>query len=196
MKKLLFLLIFSQIGFCQSYLSSNDFSLDTDLTIKAFFPVHFGNNFLAKSNEADVGIGLFADLIKYNEFSIGIGYDYTYYSIIDITRAGNINSSRLNCFYGNLSYFIALNEDLLLIPNIGLGSATIKFQSKTRSFGSQNGNETRFGISVNYKLSDSLVAVLGINYVGTKYIINTSPEFISFYDNSKILQISLGLKFH
>lgn len=196
MKKIFLLLFVTQIGFSQSFLHSNNFAFDFDFEIKAFKPVHFGNNFLAKSNEPDTGIGLGFNLLKYKHFSSGIGIDYTYYSITDITRAGNIRSSRLGSFYGKLSYNIELNKDFLIVPSIGFGASSIDFQSKARTFGSQKGNETRFGVGLNYKLSNSILAILGFNYVYTKYYINTSEEFISFYDNSKILQIILGLKFY
>lgn len=195
MKKL-FLLLFSQLVFSQANDTQEGFRLKTDLTIKGFMPVHFGTNFLSKSNTADIGVGIFVDFIKFNKFSVGTGFNYTYYSISDVTRGGNIRSSRLNSFYGNVSYAIDINENLKIIPDLGFGSATINFKTGSRNYGSQNGNELRIGVTTNYKLSDFLYATAGLNYVSAKYYINTTPEFVSFYDNSKILQLSLGLKFY
>lgn len=167
---------------------------DAEFRIKTFSPTHFGNNFLAKSNKSELNFGLNLDLLEYNNFILGGGFDYTYYSITDITRAGDVNSTKLKNFYGNVSYKQKITDKIDLMPNIGAGYSLITY-SQIR-FGGQDGTNFRIGFNADYKLNTFLCATLGATYIYSKYKINTSPDFVSFYDNMKILQISLGIKFY
>ncbi len=166
-----------------------------EFRIKMYVPIHIGNNFLAKSYDSNIGFGCNADLLHYNNFILGGGFDYTSYSTTDITRAGNIRNARLSSFYGNLSYKFVVNNKLNLVPHIGIGSSKIDFKSGDRNFGHQNGKDIRIGIYTDYKLNQSVGLFIELQYITSCFTINTSPEFITFYDNAKIMQLGFGLKF-
>jgi hypothetical protein len=195
--KYLFYLIFACslcFGQSDSIVTKKNPKFDAEFRIKTFLPIHFGDNFLAKSNKSALNIGLNLDLLEYNNFIFGAGLDYTYYTITDITRAGDLKTTKLKNFYGNVSYKQKVTDKIDFMPNIGAGYSLITY-SEFR-FGGQDGESYRIGVNADYKLNAFLCASIGATYVYTKYTINTSPEFVSFYDNSKILQLSLGLKFY
>lgn len=169
-------------------------SFKPEFSFYAIVPNNFGENYLAKANKSETGIGTTFSFMKVQDFKLGMGYDYIYYAITDVTKAGNISSSRYNSFYGSLAYEIKISKKFYLQPYIGIGAVNLNFKSKDRSFGHQTGTDFRIGFNVDYKLDKTISAFAGIGYIITKYDINTAPEFISFYDNSKMLQINIGLK--
>jgi hypothetical protein len=70
----------------------------------------------------------------------------------------------------------------------------LNFKSSDRSFGHQTGDDFRMGCTIEYKLDKTVSTFAGFGYISSSYNINTAPEFVSFYDNSKMLQINIGIK--
>lgn len=165
-----------------------------EFCLYAIAPNNFGENYLAKANKSRIGIGANLYLFQFKHFKLGMGYDYIRYSITDVSKAGNIGSSRYNSIYGILGYEIKLSNEFYLQPYLGYGSVKLNFKSGNRSFGRQTGNDFRIGFNVDYKLDKTISGFAGFGYVSSSYDIKTAPEFVSFYDNSKMLQINIGLK--
>lgn len=165
-----------------------------EFSLYAIVPNNFGDNYLSKANKTDIGLGVNFNFIEVKHFQLGIGYDYISYSITDITRAGNIENSKYNSFYGLLGYQIKLSNKFNLQPYLGLGSVKLNFKSGNRNFGHQTGNDFRIGFNTNYKLAKTVLAFAGVGYVSSNYDIKTNPEFVSFYNNSKMFQINIGIK--
>jgi hypothetical protein len=163
-------------------------------SLYAISPKNFGDNYLAKANKPDIGIGANFHIVKIYGFELGMGYDYNYYSITDVTKAGNIKSSRYNAVYSLLGYEIDLIKELSLQPYVGFGAVKLNFKSRSRSFGHQTGNDFRVGLNLNYNLDKTISVFGGFGYVSSIYDVQTSPEFVSFYDNSKMIQINIGFK--
>jgi hypothetical protein len=188
------------ILFCLNICYGQDKKTKSILTFKPelnFYiiaPNNFGENYLAKANDSKIGIGTNLNFIEVQHFKLGMGYDYIGYSVTDVSKAGNYKSSRFNAVYGTLSYEIKLSNDFKVQPYLGIGSVKLNFKSGDRSFGHQTGNDFRIGFNLDYKFDKTISAFAGLGYVSTNYDVKTAPEFISFYDNSKMLQINLGIK--
>jgi hypothetical protein len=191
---ILLILLCIQLSFCQDKKSKKIIQFYPQLRLNVIVPNNFGDNYLSKANKSDLGIGLNFNFLKFDKFKLGAGYNYIYYSITDISRAGNINSSRYSSFYGATTYEYKVSKHFIIEPYIGLGTAKINFKSAERSFGSQTGTDFRIGFNTDYKIDETITAFIGLGYVQTKYNIKTAPEFVSFYDHSKMLQIQIGLK--
>lgn len=191
---LLLFIICLKISYGQEKKSKTSLDFIPEFSLYVISPNNFGENYLAKANKSRIGIGANLYLIQCKHFKLGMGYDYVGYSITDVSRAGNIGSSRYNSFYGLLGYEIKLSNEFYLQPYLGLGSVKLKFKSADRSFGHQNGNDFRIGCNIDYKLDKTVSAFGGFGFVFSNYNINTAPEFVSFYDNSKMLQINIGIK--
>lgn len=194
--KVLFFLFFIQFIYSQKTENTNLVKFNHDIRFNAIVPLNFGDNFLAKSNNSRVGIGTNFSFLRIKNFKLGVGYDYIPYTATDITRAGNIESSSFHLAYGDISYEIKLLEKLNIEPYFGFGGTKLKFKSSRGDIGNQEGNNLRIGFNTDYQLAKRLSAFVGICYLQSKMDMNTSPEFISFYDNAKMIQINIGLKIH
>ncbi|GIZ09288.1 hypothetical protein FUMI01_20150 [Flavobacterium sp. UMI-01] len=157
-------------------------------------PVSFGDNYLSKANKANLGFAASVIFVHFEKIKLGIGYDYINYSVTDISKAGNYHFSRYHSVYGILAYDIKISKAFLLEPSIGIGSVDLKFKDKNRSFGEQSGTDFRIGCKGLYSFDRTFATYVGAGFVTAKFEVNTNPEFESFYDHSKMLQIIVGLR--
>lgn len=91
---ILFCLTISSYGQEKKAKTSLDFKPQFSLYV--IVPNHFGDNYLAKANKPHIGVGTNLNFIQVQHFKLGMGYDYISYSITDVSKAGNIGSSRYN----------------------------------------------------------------------------------------------------
>ncbi|WP_418264235.1 hypothetical protein [Flavobacterium faecale] len=176
--------------------TSSKVGVEPEINIHAVAPIHFGDNYLSKANNPDVGFAVNLMLAQFQKIKLGLGYDYLNYLVTDISKAGNYQNSRYHSVYGILAYDIKFSKELFLEPYVGLGSVNLKFKDRNRSFGEQSGMDFRIGCKGNYSFDRTISAFVGVGYVATKYDVHTNPEFVSFYDNSKMLQLIVGLRFN
>ena len=194
--KVLFFLFFIQFLYSQKTENQNLVKFNHDIRVNIIIPSNSGENFLAQANDNKIGIGTNFSFLRIYNFKLGAGYDFIPYSSTDITRTGNISGSEFHIAYGDVSYEVKIVERLNIEPYIGYGGAKLKFKSDGRNFGNQTGNNFRIGFNADYKLTKRLSGFIGLSYLESKLDIKTSPEFISFYDNAKMIQMNIGLKIH
>lgn len=195
MKYSILLILFClNISYGQEKKGKTSLDFKPEFSLYVISPDNSGENYLAKANKALIGFGTNINLIQFKRFKLGMGYDYIGYSITDVSRAGNIGSSRYNAVYGLLGHEIKISNEFYLQPYLGYGSVKLNFKSGDRRFGHQTGNDFRIGCTVEYKLDKTVSAFAGIGYVSSSYDIKTAPEFVYFYDNSIMLQINIGIK--
>ena len=195
MKKIIYILIFlCQIAFSQTKNSNEGLNFDPVFRINAVKTNQFGDNFLAKSNKPDTGINLEFGFLNYKKFSSTLDYNYNYFSVSDIEKAGNINSTRFSSFGAKILYEIDVYENFSIQPYFGIGSPTLTFKSSSTSFGEQKGNDYKLGFYVNCNLDKTLAFSFGTEYNWAKYNIETVPELVEFYKNSNAIKITLGIR--
>ena len=101
MKYSILLILFClNLSYGQEKKTKTSLILKPEFSLYAIVPNNFGDNYLAKTNKPVIGIGANYNFIQVQHFKLGMGYDYISYSITDITKAGNIGSSRYNSIYG------------------------------------------------------------------------------------------------
>ncbi|MFB9080918.1 hypothetical protein ACFFLS_22485 [Flavobacterium procerum] len=194
--KIIFFLFILQFSYSQKTENTNLVKFNHDIRVNAIIPSNFGENFLAEANDSKIGIGTNFSFLRIHNFKLGVGYDYMPYSTTDITRAGNISSAQFHTAYGDISYEIKIAKKLNIEPYFGVGGAELKFKSDGRSFGKQTGENIRVGFNTDFQLAKRLSVFLGLCYLNSNLDINTSPEFVSYYDNAKLIQVNIGLKIH
>ncbi|MBE8724150.1 hypothetical protein [Flavobacterium hungaricum] len=194
--KVFIFLFILQLTYGQKTENNNLVKFNHDIRVNAIIPSNFGANFLAEANDGKLGIGTNFSFLRIHNFKLGAGYDYIPYSTTDITKAGNIDGAHYHTAYGNISYEIKILEKLNIEPYFGIGDVRLKFSSSDKSFGKQTGNNIRIGFNTDYQLAKRLSVFLGLCYLHSNLDINTSPEFVSFYDNAKLIQLNIGLKIH
>lgn len=193
---ILFFLFFLQILHSQETKNTNLVKFNHDIRVNAIIPSNFGDNFLSEASDPNLGIGVNFSFLRIKNFKLGIGYDLLYYSTTDVSRAGNIDGSEFHTVYGDISYEIKILERLNIEPYFGFGDSKLKLKSDGRSFGNQTGNNWRIGFNTDYKLSKHFSGFVGLCYLNSNLDIKTSPEFVSFYDHAKMIQVNIGLKIH
>lgn len=195
MKKYIVLLLYIvQSSFGQSKSPVAVFNFDPEFNFYASVPQDFGANYLAKANSPDLGLGLHYNFLQARNFKLGFGYDFIYYAVTDVSRAGNYNSTRYHSYMGTLAYELKLASKWQFEPYVGFGSTKLKFKSQSRKFGHQTGTVFKLGTKASYRLDKTFSTFLGVEYVGATYDVNTVPEWVSFYDHSKRMQVNLGIK--
>lgn len=158
-------------------------------------PIQFGNTALAKAHKPKIGVSAQMNLLDYQNFKAGFGFDFVTYAITDKQIIANLSESKYTSAYILISYEYKLNEKICITPNIGYGSASLELGSRGSRFGKQNGNEIRIGGILDYKIGRTAYVFGGINYVTNTFDVETAPEYKSFFSKANQIQLSLGIRF-
>ena len=195
MKKIIYFLAFlCQFTYSQTKKSTDGFMIEPVFRINAVKTNQFGDNFLAKANQPDLGFSIEFGFLKYKKITSTLDYNYNYFSVTDIEKAGNINSTRFSSFGAKILYEIDVYKKFSLQPYFGIGNPTLNFKSSSTSFGEQKGNDYKLGFYVNCNLDKTLAFSFGTEYNWAKYNIETVPELVEFYKNSNAIKITLGIR--
>ena len=191
------LLVCSGIVYAQSdnITPKPDLDFKVNARFQLLYPIQFGNTALAEAHKPRPGFSAQINLLNYQNFKAGFGFDFVTYDITNKQMIANLSTSKYTSAYFLLSYEYKLNEKILITPNIGYGSATLELGSRNSRFGGQSGSEFRVGGILDYKIGKSIYVFGGINYVINKFDVETSPEYKSFFSKANQIQLSLGLRF-
>lgn len=170
-----------------------EFKVNTRLQLVR--PIQFGNTALSKAHSSDVGFSGHLNLLDFNGFKAGAGFDWITYQITDKQLIGNLNTSKYSSFYMLLSYEYKLTQKILITPNIGYGSADLDLGSRNGRFGGQDGTEFRLGAFFDYKIGKSTYAFAGVTYITNTFEVETAPEYKDFFSKANQIQLSLGFRF-
>ncbi|MEN9447486.1 MAG: hypothetical protein RJA25_776 [Bacteroidota bacterium] len=194
MKKIFYaFLLFLQCSFAQNEeKAEKKLSFKPDFSINAIIPFHSGTNYLADAAKSNFALGIHLNFLKYNNFLLGMGFDYVNYSITDVSKGGDLGGRNLRSIYGRLGYRQSIIKKLEINPYVGMGYANLN-SSKMR-YGKQEGIDYRIGANINYKLNQHLAPFIGVCYLQSKFKVNgAAPEYVSYFDHSKMLQLIVGL---
>lgn len=196
MRFILVLLLITQLVFGQtdSTKTKKEFKFEEEFSIYGFKTKHYGNNFLNKANKPEIaGFGAQLVLFKVHDLGFGIGGDLLSYRVTDKALGGNIERSNIKRLYGKLIYYVNINEDIRIEPLVGYDKFIIQQRSGDKKFGRQEGNAFIIGTNVTYKIDKTLAFFIGIEYLKSKIEVNTNPEFETFFNQSKQLNLKLGI---
>ena len=191
------LLIFWSFSIAQTSTTqkSKELEFKVNWRIHAIYPIHFGENALAKAHKPRLGFSSHLNLLDFQNFKAGFGLDFLTYDITKPELIANNSTSKYTSAYILISYEYKLNNKILITPTVGYGSARLDIGSRDSRFGGQSGDEYRFGGIADYKIGNSTFAFIGMNYIINKFEIDTAPEYKSFFSNANQLQLSLGFRF-
>lgn len=199
MKKFLYLIVL--LGFTLSNAQkeapaiNKELEFDTYFRIQTYYPIHFGNTALAKAHKPRPGFSVQMNVLDYQNFKAGFGFDFTTYEITDKEVIANLSTSKYTSAYLLMSYEYNVSRKIQITPNIGYGSASLELGSRSSRFGKQGGNEFRIGTFIDYKIGKATYAFAGIHYVSNRFNVRTSPEYEAFFSKANQLQLNLGIRF-
>lgn len=188
----LLLLLVSAAVFSQE---TDRFEINGLWKFQLLHPVHFGDNALAKGYDSDLGFGLEIGLFKYNNLRFGIGYNIVQYKVTDTQMIGNIRNGNYTSIYGSFSYEYQIIDAISVIPNIGYGYAKLANRSSSKSFGSQDGNEFRVGLTGNYNFTKFSSVYIGVQFIHTTLDVKTAPEYVDYFGKMNQIQLAVGVQF-
>lgn len=162
--------------------------------VQLIYPMQFGNTALSKAHEPRPGISTQINVLDFQHFKAGFGFDFVTYDITNEQLIANLSTSKYTSAYVLLSYEHKLTEKFLITPNIGYGSASLDLGSRNSRFGKQSGKEFRIGGVLDYKIGRSIYAFVGLNYINNKLNVQTAPEYKSFFSKGNSIQLSLGIR--
>lgn len=159
------------------------------------YPFHLGNNALADAHRPNLGFSMQYSFLNFNRFQFGIGTDLITYKITNKGVVANLNSSDYFAYYYFLCYDYIISKKIHINPNIGYGFSQLDLGNRNSRFGGQSGDEIRVGFKSDYKIGKATSVSLGLEYISSKYCIQTVPEYVDYFKNSERIQLSLGFRF-
>lgn len=171
-----------------------NFRFDEELHIYTFNRSNLGDNFLSNAHKNNsFGGGIFMNMLNFKNVKLGGGYEFISNKITSIEKVGNIERSNTTTFNLKSHYEYQFTEKWILEPFIGIDWVILKQRTGKKSFGTQNGNGFEVGTKACFDFDKYYSVFVGLSYTAIKYEINTSPEFIDYYNQSKHFKISLGI---
>lgn len=155
----------------------------------------FGDNFLSKAHKPKIGFGIHKNFINIYGFALGAEAESVRYRVTDPSLAGNIKWTQYLNFSGRIAYDYKLSSQLTLVPNIKIGATRLRQRSANKKLGGISGTSYTFGVNLAYNYSKHAYVFTGVNYNYTSYQVNSSPEYLPFFDKSNQIQIHLGIGF-
>lgn len=196
-----YLCLIALLGFGLAYAQNEtptinkELEFDTSFRFQTFYPIQFGNTALAKAHKPRPGFSAQMNVLDYQNFKAGFGFDFATYDITDKEVIANLSTSKYTSAYFLISYEYEAFPKLRITPNLGYGSASLELGSRSSRFGKQGGNEFRIGTYIDYKIGKTSYAFIGVHYVSNSFNIRTAPEYESFFSKATQLQLNLGIRF-
>jgi hypothetical protein len=172
----------------------NKFGIELFLKIFYTQPGALGDNVLNKANNGKYGFGFEHNVIRYYNFYVAPGYEFTGYDVTNAALAGNIENTNVNNYYLRIAYKLSIARKLNVYPFITGGAVMINQRTGGKSYGKQNGSAFGLGADVDFNLDErlSIFARARYNYLSTN--VESNPEYESFFKNLQQLNFSFGIK--
>lgn len=196
-----------QILMAQEDTKEPAFSIGPMVRVHGIYPINFGDNYLADSNNPKVSVGFNMSFFDVYGFRLAVGVDHIFYNTNNLEMAGDVSRTKYMAVYGIVSYDIPITNKFSAQPYLGAGWAGLRFKrtgehqtsnylSSFNDYGvsSQEGSEFRAGFYLDYKIAKIVSVFTGLNYVRTSYGVDTAAEFEDYFGKSSAMQINLGLK--
>lgn len=198
MKKIILLssLFISHFIWCQKSEVAEGLSHPT-FSLSIISNNYFGENYLAKGHKSNgFGFQFKHELFHYKNFNLGFGIEKSTQKVTDTSIGGNIYSTNSNSVFGLVSYKIPIITTFAVSPEINYGRIELRQKNGSKLYGVQNGTRFGLGLNLDYMIKKNVSISSLVSYNKFNFNTETSPEFINYFNNSKAISISLGLKFN
>lgn len=202
---LLLCLLFSGLTFAQSdslQLQQSEipkkkraFQKDFNLRLSYIYPNGIGDNYIAKANTGNYGLGLKLNFFAVHNIHFGIVFEHLSYGITDPALSTNAHRTNMNNFSVEFMYQKPVSEKLTLSPKIGIGVNNVTHAGKSK-YGITHATKLAVGMYADYKIAPKVEAFLGVEYNYLDLDVETASRYQSFYSNVSLLNVALGFKFN
>jgi hypothetical protein len=165
----------------------------SDIRLIFIKPNAVGDNFLAKGNSGQFGLGLRLGLFKAYDFSVAVGGDLLYYDTTNAAYGGDTNSININSGSVDVMYNITIKK-FTIIPKISAGYSVIYYNADGER-GNQGGARIGAGIMAEYSLTRRISFFIGTDYTITYPEVKTNTAYENFFGKVNQVNILAGIKF-
>lgn len=174
--------------------NTKSFSFKPQFYLYANHHINHGDNFLSDGHDASfVGIGLQLNLLKYQNFKFGIGWEYHNYNVINPATIGNIGYTFYTSVYGKIQYQWDVSKYWSIEPFIGSGATKIRQKYDDSDNDSFYGMNLYAGFNLTFKISPNISLFTGFNYNNIRFNVNTNKDWEDYFNKINQTQIQLGL---
>lgn len=202
---LLIAIISFQVAFSQEEKSDRAFFVEPLFRLHGLMPVDLGDNYLADANKGKLSFGINMSMFEYHNFRLALGFDHVYYDVTDVTKAATVSHSRYNSYYAQIGYEIPVTKAFSVQPYAGFGSSEIGFKrtsnvpkyyltDEANEISRQYGRGFRGGFYADYRFDKIMSVFAGVGYAQNKFDVATAPEFKTYFEQSKMVQLNFGIK--
>lgn len=194
MKKIILFLLFTNFIFAQEK-SKKDFNFKPEFKAAFVTKYFFGDNYLSKGHKnPSIGGIIKLNIVEYFNFKLGGSLEKSTIKVSDYSIGGNINKTNINAAQGIISYQIPIKEKFSFEPQIAIGNLELKQKSGKKLYGTQSGVSYSLGFDFIYKINKTVQVFSNIEITKYKFNTYTSNEFLSYFNNSNSINLSLGVK--
>lgn len=194
-----------QIAFSQEEKKEKAFFVEPLFRLHGLMPVDLGDNYLADANKGKLSFSINMSMFEYHNFRLAIGFDHVYYDVTDVAKAATVAHSRYNSYYAQIGYEIPITKVFSVQPYAGFGSSEIGFKrtsnvpkyyltDEANHISKQYGAGFRCGFYADYRIDKIISFFAGVGYAQNKFDVATAPEFKSYFEQSKMVQLNFGIK--
>jgi len=196
MKKYIFLLIlFSSFTAWSQDKADKKVQLKPELSIAFVSHIYLGDNYLSKGHkQLAIGALLKLNILRYQQFLLAFEYEKSTLQVDDFEIGGNIDKTNINTFRGILSFRISESNKIVFDPHLKFGSVDLRQKNGSKFYGNQQGNILGFGTDIFYKLNKTYILFSNIGYNYYFFRVNTTNEFVDYFNHASSLNITIGLK--
>ena len=196
--KSLFLALFliCQFVYCQTNTESKNSNIQFKISFNVgpIYPIEFGETALAKAHSANIGLTSSLGLLKYSNFSTGIGFDLINYSVDNKQIIGDYENSKHNSYFIFVNYDYEVSKLFSLTPTIGYGASELVIRKDGKRRGKQDGKELRLGTSINYNFNKQNALCFSIMYINNTYNVKANESLQDFFSKSNSIQLGIIYK--
>lgn len=171
------------------------FQKDFNLRLSFIYPNGIGDNFIAKANTGNYGLGIKLNFFAVHRVHFGIVFEHLSFNVTDAALGTNTRSTNMNNFSFEFMYEQPLSEKLTLTPKVGIGLNNIT-QAGRSKYGNTEATKLAAGLYADYKIIPKVEVYVGVEYNYLDVNIETASQYQSFYSNVSLLNAALGFKFN
>lgn len=157
-------------------------------------PNQFGNTVWNDAYNSGFSMGTSLAILEFRKLRLSGAYEIERHAVENVSLAGNFERITQHNFHGSISYDFRISNRIMIVPNIGIGTKGTYHRMKSERIAYQSGNTVRIGAFFDYSLGKSVSAFLGIHYIGTKFDVKINNEYQDYFEKSRQLQLTVGLK--
>ena len=167
-----------------------------ELSIAYGIPSSYGNNFLAEGYDLRNATNITANVLELPKWLIGGQWSFFKGDVVDISKVGGIDNSRITHLYVTGSYSILEHKKrITLRTGLGIGYALYRHEKDAAKF-RDDGFSILAKIDLGYRISNSFGVFLKLDHYMDLLSIDAAPEIENSLKRTQTLVPFVGIRLY